>query len=212
MRTIKNLPFVASSVIVTAADHGHNNSLRRAQLGFPSLEEICEITSGSKTKGLCTTYEEKECFYEEDPSTHCSKIHDRYERLTGSAMPSDCPCVTEFEAFANAFITLSNCESCERCYQGGSINEDWGWVDIFMHEERDGLTYIHNIGSMYGEGESRCMHHSQIGEAYVNIEMLGTGTGTEISRQEAHQCTRLLHSLVERSGIPECNELQIRTS
>ena len=200
MKLLTIFPLFAYFTISGAADH---TNLRRTQ-SFPPLEEICEIVAASpKAKGLCHAYEEKKCVDEkEDPSTSCSMIHDTYERLTESVMPSDCPCINEFEAFANAFVTFDNCESCERCFYRYVPTNDYAWVSINISYDDEGTDYMKTVEATYdANGDSYCTYNIHRDEHGEGGGLIGDD---EISPKEAHQCTLVLSSLVEKSGIRKC--------
>ena len=174
------MKFVVSVLAVVAAVSA---TAELAQCILPAWETVCEKTSGGGKEAfeICIAYcKARNCDLGPD-SKPCEQLREDYLRITGGAMPCDCPCIGGHEGWTGALESIDE----GACYREIHYGETGVFFGILLYNGR--FPAAENI------------EPPSCGDANEKIREYMT-----IEGNQADQCISLLTSIAESNNLVPC--------
>ncbi len=155
----------------------------------PAIENICDGQTGSAF-GLCNAYcEAMDCHLDEPQAsaTACSKVGTKFEQVTGTPPPCECPCVN-FELFASVVSGASPVEAC--------LVLDSGEVNIITIAGNEEVIAFSDVGVIVGA--PICGDFDNVSGGFLDI--------AAITVEQHFTCADLLQQAAAAQGV-ECESI-----
>ena len=149
----------------------------------PAWDDVCEKASGGDDRAfeLCITYCEALDWDLGSDSEPCEQLREDYVKITGGAIPCDCPCIGGHEGWTEVLESIDE-GACYREIQNG---EGGAFFGILLYNGH--FPAAENI-----EPPACGNANEKVGE-YLIIE-----------QNQADQCISLLTSIVESNNLVPC--------